>query len=47
MNEALTPIKNYYRREYRLDLPPGSYFMYREGNNMGIDYQPSAAHEAN
>lgn len=47
MNEALTPIKNYYRREYKLNLPPGSYFMYREGNNMGIDYQPSPAQEAN
>ncbi len=47
MNDELTKIKNYYRRELKLDLPPGSYFMYREGNNMGIDYLPPAAQHAN
>lgn len=47
MNETLTRIKNYYRRELILDLPPGSYFMFRESNNMGIDYQPPCAQHAN
>lgn len=47
MNEMLQPIKNCYRRELKLDLPPGSYFMYRSHNNMGIDYEPSVAQHAN
>ncbi len=36
MNEQLRTIKNYYRRELILDLPPGSYFMYRSSNNMAV-----------
>ena len=47
MNEMLQPMKNCYRRELKLDLPPGSYFMYRSHNNMGIDYEPSVAQHAN
>lgn len=43
MNDELKKIKNYYRRELKLDLPPGSCFMYRESNNMNIRYEPPCA----
>jgi len=33
-SDALKPIRSYYRREVRLDLPPGAHFMYRGDNNM-------------
>lgn len=42
MNEELKPIKNYYRRELPLDLPPGAYFVYRSGNNMTMLMQPAS-----
>ncbi len=47
MNEMLNKPLNFYRRELKLDLPPGSYFMYKTENNMSIDYQPPKACHAN
>ena len=41
MNSELKPVKNFYRREIMLDLPPGSNFMYRQCNNMGFLAEPS------
>lgn len=40
VNEALKPIRNYYRREVLLELPPGASFVYRSGNNMTMPLQP-------
>ncbi len=34
--------KNCYRREWKLDMPPGSNFMYREANNMSMMLEPCA-----
>ncbi len=40
MSEVLRKIKNYYRREVLLDLPPGAHFMYHEDNNMLLRQNP-------
>ena len=40
-SDALKPIRSYYRREVRLDLPPGAHFMYRGDNNMSPRTEPS------
>lgn len=42
MNCKLTAIKPYYQREILLDLPPDSYFVYRQDNNMSLLQQPAA-----
>ena len=41
MTSALSPVKNFYRREILLDLRPGTNFMYRQCNNMGFLAEPS------
>ena len=37
----LTPAPDFYRAEIILDLPAGSYFMYREYNNMNLPSTPA------
>ncbi len=45
MSLILEKTKNYYRREIRLELPPGSNFFYRSYSNMSMPLDPSPAYE--
>lgn len=41
MKSKLTEMKRFYQREILLDLPPDSYFVFRQDNNMPLNPQPT------